>query len=279
MRSFLGWGLLPLALACAFDPTGSQTTGAGTTSTGMDGVTGSTGPATGTSGVPTTTVAATSTGEPVVTSEPVTTSPTTSTSEPTTGEPGTTGGSTGGSTTEVDTTGAPETTGPPCEPGFYKQVVLVADAVVEAPMVKVMSDMGEGMIAYSPTEGMGIASFTFDLPCADEVAIWGRALDLMPGLNMTNDADSYWVSADDGAETGWFYGCQTLGQPAGYHWLRVTSATLDQTCLAQPWTLSLPAGSHTIHLRNSEAASEQTVATIARLLITNDFNYVPVAPE
>lgn len=110
--------------------------------------------------------------------------------------------------------------------------------------------------------------------------MWGRVLDNTPGVKLDDDPDSFWVRADDGPETGWFYGCQTIMQAAGYRWLRVTSGMLNQSCnAAQPWTLNLTAGSHTVHLRNREPVGDDNVAAIARVLVTNDLDYVPAAPD
>ena len=286
MRSFVGWGVLPLALACSFNPKGVDTLETGTTvTTGPGDDAGTTDAGMSTTGEPTTTVGiTTSTGEPGVTSEPETTQPTTT--EPvttvTTGpEPGsstTEVSTTEASTTEVSTTEVSTTEPRRCREKFYKQVFLVEDAAVVAPMQKSMSGKGEGVIAFSPTAEEGSATFTVDLPCDDEIFVWVRVQDSKPGT-VDDDPDSYYVSTDGAPGTGWYYGCQTEGKPAGYHWLRVTSADTP-SCGGPEYVPNLSAGSHTFLLRNGEPKGvDGTVAAVARLLITNDMSYVPVAPE
>lgn len=285
MRSMGGWGVLPLVLACSFDATGVDTvapaSAAEATVAGSSG--GSTSAAPGTSttsaaGTSGATEAAEATGDPTTdgqsgtdpaTSEPLTTGPMETTAPDTTD----------GTTTDGTTTGVPETTGPPvCDAMVVKEILLVVDAVITVPMEKVMSGKGEGMVALSEVAEEGTVSFSVDLPCDGTYAVWGRAQDTNPG-NVDADPDSYFVRVDGGGEGGWFYGCQTNGLASGYHWLRVTTAGMP-VCGGGVWSPQLAAGSHTFTLRNREpVAFDDDVAAVARLLITNDMNYVPQLPD
>jgi len=201
------------------------------------------------------------------------------TTAPDTTDGTTTGLTTDSTTTDGTTTGVPETTGPPvCDAMVVKEILLVADAVITAPMEKIMSGKGEGMVALSEVAEEGTVSFSVDLPCDGTYAVWGRAQDTNPG-NVNADPDSYFVRVDGGEEGGWFYGCQTNGLASGYHWLRVTTAGMP-VCGGGVWSPQLAAGSHTFTLRNREpVAFDDDVAAVARLLITNDMNYVPQLPD
>jgi len=296
MRSFGGWGVVVLVLACSFDATGVDTAAPTSTATpdASEGSTSaapttSTSTSTGTS-TPGTTDGGGMTEAVEATSDPVTTGPDPATTEPLTTGPmettapettdgTTTGLTTDGTTTDATTTGVPETTGPPaCDEMFFKEVLLVADAVVTAPMEEIVSGKGEGTVAFSKVAQAGTVEFTVDVPCDGEYAVWGRVQDSNPGL-VDADPDSYYVRVDGGGEGGWFYGCQTDGLMSGYHWLRVTTAA-QPVCGGGVWSPQLAAGSHTFRLRNREPeAFDFDVAAVARLLITNDMTYVPKLPE
>ncbi len=177
----------------------------------------------------------------------------------------------------ANTTGDPpdDSTGGPSCPQPYKQIVLVADASVLAPMEKSQSMMGEGTVAFSGEAEKGIVNFPVAPPCAGPVAVWARVQDLKEGVN-DKDPDSFYTHADNEAETAWLYGCQTYDMPVGYHWLRVQSGVPGEKCNTYTdWIPQLDAGAHTISLRNREGQSGMAVAAVARLLVTSDFNYVP----
>ncbi len=233
--------------ATSTDTTGTPTTG---TDTGTDAGTEPTGAA-GTTGESSSSAATTDAGT------------TTATTATTSSDTGTT------------TTG----TGESCNGAAINVLLLAGDAVAVAPMMKLMSMMGEGTIAASDVAEEGTITFTAQLPCGDSYAVWGRVVDTIPGVN-EKDPDSFYMRADDGSERGWFYGCETTELPAGYSWRRLRAGSGEgMGCvIAEDWTLDLSAGTHTITLRNREATGMNGSAAVARLLVTNSLDYVP-GPE
>lgn len=291
--------LSPIAfvLACNFDATGfgdPPPASAGDTTTASAASTGSA-PAT-TDPIdpidPTTSTSTTSTTElstsgattfPLTSTDPSTTSIDPSTTwatstgpDDTTGEPDTTGDD----TTTSSTSSTTSTTGPvSCADMPYKQIIKVADATTVAPMVKAMSQQQvEGMVAYSEVAEQGTVSFTIDVPCDGQLAVWGRVRDFKPGISQNgDDPDSFYPRIDDGPESSWFYGCQTGGETSAYRWKRVRSGVQGQPCDNNTvWLVSVTAGTHTITLRNRESKSQNGgVAVIARLLVTSDLDAMP----
>lgn len=230
------------------DPAGSTSTGAVTTGSPDTGT--STGAAAGTTSSGTTVGADTGTDAG------------TTTSGDTTG-PGTTGTSTGAA-------------GACADDEVVKLLVLAEDAEVVFPMEQQVSAMGEGTYASSPIAELGTADFAFEVPCADDYVVWGRVFDGDPGPPGANDPDSFYVTADDGAEAGWFYGCQTEFLQGSWSWLKirtVRSVTCDGPV---DLSLALAAGTHHVELRNREPENAMGLrAGIARMLITNDLDHVP----
>ena len=300
MRSYVALGLLPLTLACSFDGTGVNTEGpaSSATSTGAATETTGAGPGTNTMGEPTTGGSATtSTGGPgsEVTGEPLTTEPVVTATEPE--MTGTTAGTemTGTTTQETGTTQAPDTStssdtgdassssttsdttgAPACDKDSFEEKLLVENAMVTPPMVTAMSQFDEGIFASSTVQDSGTVSFTFDLPCDGEVAVWGRVLDYYPTAYKDNDPDSFYVRMDGGDKTVWRYGCQTSGASPTYFWLPVKSIMAQQKCGSEkPQTFNLTAGVHTLHLDNREPAFQNVVAAVARVIITTDLGYTP----
>jgi hypothetical protein len=285
--------LSALGLACSFDASGVSATsssgGAGS-STGDPHATGSssTGDPSPTTGGPTTSGP---TSEPDPTTEPV--DPGTSSTGPavTTGPGDTTDGTTTTGAPDTTTTGpdesssSSESTGPPdttmavdpCDGLFVKEIALVEDAVVVAPMEKFMSDMEEALVAISTVAEAGTVTFTIDLECDGVYSLWGRALDLEKGAH-PNDPDSFYVQVDGGPESTWVYGCQTEDLVENYNWLRVRA--WGNNCMNPvDVTPTLTAGSHTFRFRNREAGNQNEVAALSRIVLTNDPAYVPMLPD
>jgi len=199
------------------------------------------------------------------------------------------GGDGGGDGDGDDTSGGGSTDGgDTTDPGVDQDctdfiepvIVLAANADLEAPMAMDESPE-EGKFAYSEVENEGTITFTASLPCSDDFHIWGRALDDYPGTHVDDDPDSYYVSVDEPAASPWYYGCQTWESDAGWSWNRVDTAEYGTDCgAATPIIPRLAGGHHTITLRNREGiANDGRLAGIARLLLTNDPDYVPSSTD
>lgn len=280
--------LAALLLACSFDASGLgevPSSVADGSSTGGSAGTGSTaGPATtGTPPDPSTSTAGltgTGTGDDSTSTGPIDPGTTTGTGDLTTTADASTSSTTAPDDTTTTTTGTTTTTTTtgqqPCDT-FEKHIELVADAVVIPPMVTTVSQVGEGIVAYSTQAESGLVTFTFDVACPGQYAVWGRVLDAEPGVN-NYDPDSFYPRLDLAPEVGWYYGCQTGGLSDGYHWLRVRAGIEGAPCQdGVPWTLDLAPGTHAITLRNREQMDGGgNVAAVARILVTRDLNYVPL---
>ncbi len=268
MRCRVGVGLLPLALACSFDAAGlggAAPSASGGAESGATSSSGSTSASSSTGMVSEASTAGEGEAEAEAEAE------VTGTTEPDPVVTSTTG--------DASSSGDAESTGPAdCNSEFYKTVALVAGATVVPPMVSEMSEKGEGMVASSAVGGAGSVTFRLDVPCDGEYAVWGRVLDYYPGIH-DYDPDSFYVLGGADPEFTWFYGCQTDDEPV-YRWLRMRVRAEGGDCDdAENWTPTLTAGTQFITLRNRESINIYgEVAVIARLLVTNDMDYVPEAP-
>lgn len=171
-------------------------------------------------------------------------------------------------------------------PPFYKEIIQATDAFEGPPMQKWPLPSVPGMeIVASEVAEQGTAAFLWNAPCQDDYVLWAYVWDQTEGAS-TNDPDSYFIQLDDGGETFWRYGCQTIDildpQPA-WHWLRVQESI---TCLdLQDVTYSTDASMHAFTFRNREAGTYDQdnppgeVAAIARILVTNDPTYEPADSE
>lgn len=290
MRRLAAW-TLPCALACSFDGTGQSggpgsqsgvtTAMSGGTSTGATGTTGDSGVTTGgasmagtTGAIDASTTDDRTTGPMTLTGvDPTTGDGTTSTTtdDTTSSDPSTTT-----STTSDDTT----TTGPPddsCQgQGMVVKILeLVDDAVIMWPMEKEWSQFGEGTLASSPSANQGTVDFTINVPCSDNYILWGRVVDQYVGAH-DYDPDSFFVNAGGLGEVTWIYGCQTDGNQFKWSWERVQQ-NFNSSCNGPAAvTVPLAAGTHHIVLRNRESENDGARAGIARLIVTNDPNFVPM---
>jgi hypothetical protein len=271
--------LLALALACNFDSTGfgePPPASAGDTTTTAAASTGSasstTDPTTGGATTSTTDLSTSSaTTFPLTSTDPSTSSSSTSLGpDDGTGLPDTTGD-------DTTTTTTTSSTGPAsCADVPYKQIVTVAESTTVAPMIKTMSQQGEGMVAFSEVAEEGTVTFPIDVPCDGQLVVWGRVRDAKPGTG-GDDPDSFYTRADAGPESSWFYGCQTGGENSTYRWKRIRSGVQGEPCDTNTvWPVSVTAGAHTITLRNREAKSQGgATAVIARILVTSDPGATP----
>jgi hypothetical protein len=178
-----------------------------------------------------------------------------------------TSGDGGGTSNTGDSSG-------PCQ-GFVSELVLVEDSTVTPPMQTAVSDMGEGTVAFSEVAEQGTVVFLVDLPCSDTYYVWGRVNDFNPGTHESGDPDSYYLTVDTGQELTWFYGCGTAELPQ-WTWQPVHDGEFGADCDASViLEIDLDAGVHTIVVRNREDAWFDNFAAIARILVTNDYDYVP----
>lgn len=237
------------APACFYDSMGAGAGGAGST----------------TAGTSTAATTADSEHDPSTTGSPTPdTTTTTATSETTAAETTTTA-------TTAATTGDP---GDDCGAAHVQLLELVADAEIQFPMVSKSSQTGEGEIATSAIVELGTVDFTVELDCTAAYTIWARVFDAIPGSQF-NDPDAFYAHVDDAEEVPWIYGCDTPGLDPGWSWQRIRST---QTCdAANDWTPKLAAGTHHIVLRNREGAAQDNQAAVARILVTNDPDYVPTS--
>lgn len=275
------WSLL--AAGCAFDSSGQgdgkgqppvttvameSTSGAEAgTSGGPGGLTSGGGSFSGTSGG----LGASTGGEE--TSGPVTLTADASSGETTLPDPGTT-------TLPDPTLPDPSTTMPMPDPGCLGPMpplmVLAKDAQLEFPMVHEQSQQGEGTIASSGVIELGTAEFKFDVPCADDYAVWARVYDGWDGTHNSGDPDSYYAKVNGADEFPWFYGCQTFGADEDWGWRRVRSIDSNDCNEYADWTLPLMQGSYYIRLRNREGERGDGIrAAVARVILSNDPNFVP----
>jgi hypothetical protein len=135
----------------------------------------------------------------------------------------------------------------------------------------------EGTYAWSNQADNGTVVFQLDVPCEDTYYVWGVVWDAWPGAH-GNDPDSFYAKVDDGNESQWIYGCQTgLAQGGGWFWLPVIhDPDPNNGCDdIEDQSYDLPAGKHSVTLRNREWPSGNSIAAVARVLVTNDENLVP----
>jgi len=257
-------------LACTFDASGQgeaprPDTAASTSQGNASSTSSSSGAPTSSAGSSGSVGGTQSTGEPALTDATSSSGPGASSSATATTEP----------PPASSTSGAPDV----CPGLLVKEIELVEGALVEAPMTTLVSENGEGLVAFSGVAESGAVTFTFDLPCPGTYLAWGRVLDMWPDVHDNYDPDSFYVQADGGPEAGWFYGCQTADKP-GYRWLRIRPGVEGAPCDSfEPWVLDLSAGVHTIRLRNREWESEGRVAVVARVLLVNDPDYLPTMTD
>ena len=84
------------------------------------------------------------------------------------------------------------------------------------------------------------------------------------------------VLAPNGGET--WYGCDTEDLEPGWSYQRVHHNEGTDSCEIVSLSWNLPAGNHSLDLRNREGSDFQGAAAVARVLVTSDSEYVPT-PE
>lgn len=193
----------------------------------------------------------------------------TTTDDPSTTAPidDTTGVDTGRTSNEDDTT----TTGEPVLCARTHELVIHAeDADLTGDWTLESSEMGEGMYLYpngNENAGyMGTATFTIDVPCADDWYVWTRYFDW-------GSQDSWYIRVDGepGSKQAIFEGgCTATGNH--WAWAAMNYRELDADgCdyLHDPWVQAWDAGEHTVEFEIRETSS------ISRIVVVNDPGFTP----
>jgi hypothetical protein len=141
-------------------------------------------------------------------------------------------------------------------------VVFSAESgVLVAPMkVYASSNAFGGQYIASPSNETGTATWTVNVPTSGQYVLWAR---VYAGSTSSNAA---YLKMDSGTE-------DTFDIDAGstWKWRRVNGrGTSGVPMSVNPRIFTLSSGTHTIRLRSREAFTD-----FDRLILTNDFNYVP----
>lgn len=147
-------------------------------------------------------------------------------------------------------------------------VLWAEDGVLDFPMELFDSEILGMQIAFSPTAEMGTLALEFETTCEAPLYLWGLVWDYVPGV-MPPNPDSYYVTVDDEDEIAWEYGCGTeASDPESWTWVQVQAS--NDGCDQAPLMPSLPAGSHTIVIRNREAGMGTNIGAIAGVAFSHD---------
>jgi len=142
--------------------------------------------------------------------------------------------------------------------------------VLTAPM-QIATDMNasENHFIYVPngsgSNGNGKTEYTINIPKAGNYIIWVRA------LSSTGSEDSFYLLMDDGRERLW--DCLHDGRSSQWKWDQVTERGNGSYNNPQydPSIFALTEGEHRLIVKEKEGG-----AKLDLLLLTTDFNYVPV---
>ncbi len=162
--------------------------------------------------------------------------------------------------------------------------VSIEVSAVDAELVDPMhhgDDPHVGAYVFAMEANQGRATFSVSLPQSGRYYVWGLVWEDHLGGDR-GDADSFFVYVDDGAEKLWHFGCGNERRPGPqvfghWRWQRVLEMpNADSDCELRDLDFRLSAGEHRIVVRNREAAESSAVAArLARLVLTNDADWVP----
>ncbi len=172
---------------------------------------------------------------------------------------------TGSGTAGSGSSGAPACADPETQGVFTD----AAEAVLEGPMALGPADMLMRDVARSHIAEEGTVTVSFTTTCGGPVYLWALVWDIDGGPDPEN-ADSLYVSVDGGEESAWLYGCGTDDAIDSRWWWLPIDAWTEADCDHTPLMLDLPAGAHTVTLRNREAGVDIDVAAIAAVLLSHD---------
>ena len=149
------------------------------------------------------------------------------------------------------------------------QVLFANEGTLVAPMELGLAETLGFDVARSLTAEMGTLTLEFSTTCEGPVYLWALLWDLTGG-NETENADSLYYAIDGGEEQTWLYGCSTTdGTDMTWWWLPAEAWTMS-ACDHQALEIDLPAGDHTIVIRNREAGAAVDVAAIAAVGVSHD---------
>ena len=148
-------------------------------------------------------------------------------------------------------------------------VLWAEDGEVVDPMaIALAPGLGNIGVARSWIEGMGTLTLEFTTACDGPLYVWMMAWDRMGGEE--ENADSHFITIDEGEEVEWLYGCNTPAESPGmWQWSIIESWTGDG-CNHDTLELDLPAGDHSIVVRNREEGAGQNVAAIVGVVVSHD---------
>lgn len=150
------------------------------------------------------------------------------------------------------------------------QITFANQGTLVPPMELGFADILGIDVARSGTSELGTVTMPFTTTCNGPVHLWALVWDAVGGVTNEN-ADSLYVTIDDGDEQAWIYGCVTEeGVDQRWRWLPLESWTMTQ-CNHIPFVVDLPPGEHTIVVRSREGGSGGIdVAAIAGVVISHD---------
>ncbi|MCI0627103.1 MAG: tandem-95 repeat protein [Acidobacteria bacterium] len=155
----------------------------------------------------------------------------------------------------------------PASPVPYQYLVFEAEsATLTAPLQTITVGGAAGYRYVVSTIGdSGAATFSISVPDADEYAIWCRV------KSSDSDSDSFYVSADGGIED--VYDTAENTWNTAWQWTVVNGRAGGDALSLNPRNFALTAGTHQIVFRVREPNT-----ALDKILLTNDPNYVPLAP-
>jgi len=165
--------------------------------------------------------------------------------------------------------GSADSTGQPACDDPETVAVFADEAVLATPMALGEAVMLGRDVARSHIAEMGTMTVEFTTTCAGPVYLWALVWDHSGGVEPDNP-DSLYVSVDGGPERPWLYGCGTAEETDMRWWWLAIDAWEGDACEHDPLDLDLPAGTHTVVIRNRESGVDIDVAAIAAVVASHD---------
>ncbi|MCA9706852.1 MAG: hypothetical protein KDK70_13450 [Myxococcales bacterium] len=168
-----------------------------------------------------------------------------------------------------DTAAGSDSSGMPACTDPDSQVLWANEGMLMPPMELGFADSLGFDVARSLSPEAGTLTLSFTTNCGGPLYVFGLLWDATGGSD-TENADSLYLSIDGGEELTWLYGCSTVtGVDDQWYWLPLEQWTMAN-CEHLPPELDLPAGDHTIVVRNREQGAGVDVAAIGALVVSHD---------